>query len=187
MLLERQLSFRGVALLLVSRKPSNDPLLPQLFAVEIKVFENRSRAYCPNCETIHYEQLKVGVAALVQKADEILLIRRTTEPFQGLWNLPAGYVEVDELPTTAVRREVQEESGLDVQVANLHGVYFFDDDPRGNGVLIVYTCGVVGGFLIETAEGLTPTYFAPHQLPSGLAGAGHDQALRVWSLKTSGI
>jgi 8-oxo-dGTP diphosphatase len=154
--------------------------------VEIKNVENKPRAYCPACQNIHYEQLKVGVGALIPKAGKILLIRRATPPFQGLWNLPAGYVEIDECPTAAVCREVQEESGLDVQVVSLSGVYFFDDDPRGNGILIVYTCDIVGGSLMETAEGLTPTFFAPQQLPMDLAGAGHDQAVHDWSVKMTG-
>ena len=60
----------------------------------------------------------------------LLLIRRTHEPFGEQWNVPAGYVEIDEDPAHAVVREVYEETGLPVEIGRLVNVYFFNDDPR---------------------------------------------------------
>lgn len=145
--------------------------------------ENRLRAACPACDVIVYEHLKVGAAALAQRGSEIVLIRRATEPFAGYWGLPAGYVEDDEHPEHAAVRECREETGLEIAVDRLFGVYYFDDDPRGNGILIVYQATVVGGALSGGVEGDT-AFFSPHALPDHIAGAGHDRALRDWSRAT---
>jgi ADP-ribose pyrophosphatase YjhB (NUDIX family) len=103
------------------------------------------------------------------------------------WNLPAGYAEIEERPSDTARREVQEESGPDVQIGALVGVYYFDDDPRGNGILTVYSARIIGGVLTKTSEGLEPTCFAPEELPRDLAGAGHDQAILDWRDRISGV
>ena len=89
-----------------------------------------------------------------------MLIRRTHELFGEQWNVPAGYVEIDEDPLYAVVREVYEETGLQVEIGRLVNVYFFNDDPRGNEILIAYQCHIVGGKLTESAEGTSPTFFA---------------------------
>jgi tRNA(Arg) A34 adenosine deaminase TadA/ADP-ribose pyrophosphatase YjhB (NUDIX family) len=149
-------------------------------ALEVRAVEGRPRGCCSRCGRIHYEQLKVGAGAMVEREGRLLLLQRAHEPFRGCWNLPAGYVEVDEDPARAVVREVYEEAGLAVVVDGLAGVYFFGDDPRGNGLLIVYRCGVVGGKMAASAEGVAPTFFARQEIPGELAGGGHDQAVRAW-------
>jgi ADP-ribose pyrophosphatase YjhB (NUDIX family) len=79
-----------------------------------------------------------------------------------------------------VVREVYEETGLRVGVEGLIDVYFFADDPRGNGILVVYRCRSVGGELTATVEGANPTFFAASDIPQNLAGGGHDQAILAW-------
>ncbi len=142
--------------------------------------EARRRSICPECGWIHYAQLKVGAGALIEQDGRLLLLQRARPPFQGCWNLPAGYVEADEHPAEAARREVQEETGLQVDVGGLVNAYYFDDDPRGNGILLVYRCRILGGEPKASDEGLTPTFFPPQRLPSDLAGGGHDQAVHEW-------
>ena len=142
--------------------------------------EGKQRLFCPKCKHICYRQLKVGVGALIERDGDLLLIQRTIVPFQDCWNLPAGYAEADESPVQTVVREVREETGLQVEVEGLVDVHFFDDDPRGNGILIVYRCLVTGGDLIESFEAVNPTFFHRNGLPENLAGGGHDQVVRAW-------
>jgi len=149
--------------------------------LELREIEQRRRAFCPECESVHYAQLKVGAGARIERNAGLLLLKRTREPFKGCWNLPAGYAECDESPRETVVREVHEETGLHVTVEGLVNVYFFDDDPRGNGILIVYTCHTVGGELRPSQEGGNPTFFLPGDMPADLAGGGHDQAVRAWN------
>ncbi len=81
--------------------------------------------------------MKVGADTLIELDKRILLLQRTRAPFAHCWSLPAGYVEVDESPSQAVIREVREEVGLHTKATDLAGVYFFSDDPRGNGMRMV--------------------------------------------------
>ena len=80
--------------------------------------------------------------------DSIILIRRKYDPFKGLWALPGGFVEYGETVETAVLREVKEETGLDVELKGISGVYSDPDrDPRGHTVTICYITQKIGGEL----------------------------------------
>lgn len=64
---------------------------------------------------------RLAVGAVVVARDRILLVRRATEPAAGKWSVPGGRVEEGETLEEAVRREVKEETGLDVEVGDLLG------------------------------------------------------------------
>ena len=123
---------------------------------------------------------KASAGAVVEAEGRLLLSKRDIEPWMGCWCLPAGYMEVDETPAQAAVREVFEETGLIVRVSDLLNVYFFDDDPRGNGILILYSAAVTGGSLHGSAEGREVRFFAPEEIPENLAGAEQDRAIRAW-------
>ncbi len=148
--------------------------------------EGRRRLYCVRCERVIYRQPKVGAGCIIEDGESILLVQRARLPFQEKWNLPAGYVEYDEPPSEAAIRETLEETGLEVEISELAGVYFFADDPRGNGVLIVYRCEVVGGKMRSTEEGKQIRYFRKDAIPDALAGGGHAQAIREWANCSTG-
>ncbi len=143
--------------------------------------EPGSGKVCPRCGRVYYEQLKVGAGVLIEREGKLLLLRRTHDPFRDCWNLPAGYVEATESPAQAAVREAGEETGLRVEIDGLVDLYFFDDDPRGNGILIVYRAHVVGGSLAASPEGDRPTWFGRGELPSELSGGGHDRAVHAWA------
>ena len=70
---------------------------------------------------------------------KILLIQRGLEPFKGQWALPGGFVDVGETVEEAAVREMREETGLDVQLERLVGVYSDPErDPRGHNVSVVF-------------------------------------------------
>ncbi len=71
----------------------------------------------------------------------ILLVRRGSEPFKGLYALPGGFVDVGETVEDACRREVHEEAGVQInEPLQLVGVYSDPRrDPRGHSVSIAYT------------------------------------------------
>ena len=64
----------------------------------------------------------LGVAACLVEKDKILLVREGKGPQKGLWGLPKGSVDEGELPQLAVRRELIEECGIDVEVLGLVGL-----------------------------------------------------------------
>src|SRR3990170_232288 len=65
---------------------------------------------------------KIAVGGIVVNDGDLLMVRRAKEPGMGLWSIPGGHVEHGEYLTDAVRREVKEETGLDVEVADLVGI-----------------------------------------------------------------
>jgi mutator protein MutT len=84
-------------------------------------------------ERLYPRRPMVGVGAVVRRGDAVLLERRGQPPAQGSWALPGGLVDVGERLEEAVRREVREECGIEVEVGPLLGVFepiVTDDDGR---------------------------------------------------------
>jgi len=61
----------------------------------------------------------VGVGVLIKREEEYLLIKRASDPDKGLWTIPGGTVKVGEKIREAAVREVQEETGLEVEIGEL--------------------------------------------------------------------
>jgi 8-oxo-dGTP diphosphatase len=145
--------------------------------------EGKARKVCPACGQVTYRQLKVGAGVLVEREGKLLLAQRgpAMDAFPDAWNLPSGYCEADEPPRLAAGRETVEETGLEVRAGRLVGAYYFDDDPRGNGLLLVYEAELQGGELRSDGREATATgFFPPEHLPWPLCGGGHDQAIEAW-------
>lgn len=70
-------------------------------------------------------KIELTTAAIVFDRDKILLIKRTKEPWSGLWHFPGGHVDEDEIPQDAVIRELKEETGLDAEIVG-------DEVAKGN-------------------------------------------------------
>jgi len=85
---------------------------------------------------------------VIFKDDGLVLIRRGIPPFEGQLALPGGGVEVGETVEEACKREVKEETSLDVDNLQLVGVYSDPKrDPRGHVVSIVFLAREVQGEL----------------------------------------
>ena len=94
----------------------------------------------------------VAVGAIILNDDRIVLIRRGKEPSRGLWTFPGGAVELGEPVREAVRREVQEETGLEIEVGEVALVLdSVSRDPDGrvqyHYVIIDFYARPVGGAL----------------------------------------
>ena len=87
----------------------------------------------------------IGVGALIQRGDEFVVVQRKNEPAKGLWSIPGGLLELGERVYDGVKREVKEETGLDVEIDRLLDVIdniVYDDDGKicYHYVLIDYLC-----------------------------------------------
>jgi 8-oxo-dGTP diphosphatase len=81
----------------------------------------------------------VIVLRIAQDALEILLIRRGKPPFEGMWAIPGGFVDMDETLDAAARRELREETGLcELWMEQLYTFGSVDRDPRGRCITVAY-------------------------------------------------
>jgi 8-oxo-dGTP diphosphatase len=98
------------------------------------------------------ERPVVGVGGVVLVGDRVVLVRRRQEPLAGQWSLPGGTVELGEPLEVAVAREVEEETGLAVEVGPVVEVFdriLLDEQRRVrfHYVLVDYLCRPRGGEL----------------------------------------
>ncbi len=99
----------------------------------------------------------------------IILAKRGSEPFKGHFGLPGGKMEEngETIEETAVR-EAKEETGLNIELTGIVGVYSKPGrDPRGRFISVVYTAKIVGGTLkagSDAAEVIKTLNFANHKL-----------------------
>ena len=84
--------------------------------------DNRERAVCTVCHTIHYENPLNVVGTVPVWDDRILLCRRNIEPRYGLWTLPAGFMELGETTAEGAVRETVEEAGARIKLEGLFTV-----------------------------------------------------------------
>ncbi len=94
------------------------------------------------------------VDVLIEYPDgSLVFIQRKNEPFQGMWALPGGLVEVGETVEEAAMREAKEETGLDVLLVDLVGVYSDPGrDPRGHFVSVTFHARPVSGELAAATD-----------------------------------
>ena len=115
----------------------------------------------------------IGVGALVFEEDRVLLVRRGKDPGRGKWSIPGGVVHLGETLVRAVCREVEEETGLNVEALCLVEVFeriIPDEQDRifYHYVLIDYLCRVVQGRLRAGSDALEAA-FLPLRALEGLA------------------
>lgn len=111
--------------------------------------------------------------------DSIVLIRRKNEPFKGSWALPGGFVEYGETVEDAVKREVKEETGLDIKLKDISGIYSAPDrDPRGHTVTICYLAHKTGGELKADTDALQAKCFKVDEALENRLAFDHEQIIK---------
>ena len=88
-----------------------------------RVLDRRSRSVCPACGWIYWRNAKPCAGALVIRNGKVLLVHRSIEPYLGYWDIPGGFCEVDEHPAQAAIRETREETGLEIELTGLLGLW----------------------------------------------------------------
>jgi ADP-ribose pyrophosphatase YjhB (NUDIX family) len=145
------------------------------------------RRVCSVCGFIQWGNSKPTAAALVlNERGEVLLGRRNSAPFQGWWDIPGGFLEAGEHPDLGVRRELQEETGLEIDTLQFLGLFqdvYAEAGAEGEDLLGCY-------YIARLPEGASPIanddieslrWFAPQEVPiEDVAFDGNRAALRAW-------
>ena len=150
-------------------------------ALETKDIFGSDRPVCPDCGRVIFYDPKVAVICIVPREGKVLMIRRSTELGYGLWGLPGGYVDRGEVVERAAAREVWEETGLEVEIGGLVGLY---SDPGNPVIVVAYAGRETGGTLKAGPEALEAAFFDVDRLPE-LAFLRDREVLANWRHNTS--
>nr|WP_255590783.1 NUDIX hydrolase [Methanobacterium spitsbergense] len=100
------------------------------------------------------------VDTVIIHKESVTLIKRKNPPYKGSWALPGGFVEYDETVESAAIRETKEETGLDVTLGDIVGVYSNPErDPRGHIISICFLGKKIGGKLVADTDAAEVKYF----------------------------
>ncbi len=147
------------------------------------VEDARERPVCPACGWIVYLNPPVAAGVIAARADgKIALVLRGENPGKGLWGLPTGFMEIDETAEQAARRECLEETGLEVELDELWGVWsYYHEAKKTAGVLVLYAARVVGGAPRAGSDTVEVKFLAPAEIDdTTLAFRTHREALARW-------
>lgn len=107
------------------------------------------------------------------------MIKRKYDPYKGSWALPGGFVELGETVESAVVREAKEETGLELEIIELVGVYSDPErDPRGHTVTVCYLTKKIGGSLRADTDASSARYFKKDEILKLKLAFDHDVILK---------
>lgn len=134
---------------------------------------------CDACGFVQWFDPKVAAGVVVELDGEVALIRRNNEPMLGRWSFPSGFVDAGEVVEEAAMREVREETGLEVRIDRLLGVY---SSPGDHVVFVAFAGTAAGQPGSGDHEVMEVGLFAPDELPE--MAFAHDPAIldawRTW-------
>jgi 8-oxo-dGTP diphosphatase len=151
----------------------------------------RNRVECDTCGFSHYADYAPTSSAFVRDDDgRVLLARRAFEPDAGLWDAPGGFLEEGEDPVAGLRRELLEETSLEIEVGEFVGAFTdtYGDEHDAKSVLnLVWEATVTSGEPTPADDVSELRWFARDELPpdEALAFRWLAPALRDWATNDS--
>ena len=124
--------------------------------------DNRERAVCPACATVHYENPLNVVGTVPTWGEQVLLCKRAIEPRYGLWTLPAGFLELGETTAQGALRETDEEAGAQIELGSLFTLL---NVVRVGQVHLFYLAAMTSPALNPGSETLEARLFREDEVP----------------------
>lgn len=151
--------------------------------LEERRVDGHERLVCSSagCGFIFYQNPKPCASALVlNEQNELLLVQRAVEPFKDYWDIPGGFLEAGESPEAGARRELAEETGLQIELTGLLGIFMDTYDTTGESTLnVCYTATVSGGEARPDSDVKQLAWFPLEALPGEIAFAWSMEAIRM--------
>jgi ADP-ribose pyrophosphatase YjhB (NUDIX family) len=122
------------------------------------------RAECRACGYVAYSNpIPAAEAVCFDEDGRLLLGRRAVDPGAGLWDLPGGFLDEDEHPLDALRREIREETSLEIDAVDFLGFWL---EPYGSRIVLCLTWTARASGEGRAADDLFELrWFGPDELP----------------------
>ncbi len=149
------------------------------FVRRIPEGDDRERLICPSCGHIAYENPKVVIGSVVAHEGRVLLCRRAIPPREGLWTLPAGFLELGETLQEGAAREALEEAEAAIALDGILAVFSIS---RIAQVQVIFRARFAGAPRFAPGpESLDVGLFAWPDIPwDQIAFPSVDWALNAW-------
>jgi len=138
--------------------------------------------YCPVCDKRYWSNPVPGAQALVVRDGRVLLGRRRDDPGAGRWDIPGGFLQEGEEALAALRRELLEETGLEIEPVEFLGTW--NEEYWDRTVLcLTWLARPVGGEERAGDDLVELRWFAPDALPKPdeLAFPTFVEILGLWA------
>jgi len=124
---------------------------------------------CESCGFVAWANSAPTACAVCEDDDgRLLLVRRAHEPFRGFWDIPGGFLDEGEPPLDGLRRELLEETGLEIEPGDYLGAWIdrYGDAPGAQFTLNLYWRARVLGGVERPADDVSELrWFARDELP----------------------
>ncbi len=138
------------------------------FSLKESFLEGRMRHFCGQCQMIAYQNPCPASAVLMVNGNRVLLVKRALDPKKGTWAFPAGFQEYDETPEQAARRELLEETGLQVGPLQLLDLVYNNFDNARSVNLAIFYGKFCGGDLKPGDDVEAAAFFPIDRLPANI-------------------
>lgn len=141
---------------------------------------------CPSCGSHYYANAAPTASAVIEDDHgRALLGRRALAPYRGYWDTVGGFLHEDEDPQDGLRREVREETGLEIEVDRFLGVWmdrYGDADTAVHTLNLFWVVRPTGGTLAPADDVAELAWFEPDALPGPDELAFHaiEHVLAAW-------
>ena len=148
--------------MLITRRFKHCPSCGAAVSYQVPADDNRERATCPACASVHYENPINVVGTLPIWGEQVLLCRRNIEPRYGFWTLPAGFLELGETSAEGALRETDEEAGAEIELQNLYCVL---NVVRVGQIHLYYRARLLSDRFNPGPETIEARLFHEHEVP----------------------
>lgn len=126
-----------------------------------------------------YKNPALTVDTIIVEDNKIVLIKRLNNPYKDHWAIPGGFVEYGEKVEDAAVREAKEETGLDIELIKLVGVYSDPNrDPRGHTVTVAYLAKIIGGTIKSDSDAKDAKFIDVNDLKNMKLAFDHNNILK---------
>jgi ADP-ribose pyrophosphatase YjhB (NUDIX family) len=154
-------------------------------AAEVEVAGGQGKFECDACGFRTYAHSDPTASALcLDDAGRVLLSRRAGEPYEDYWDFPGGFLDEGEHPLDAVRRELKEEAGVEIEPLEYVGVWIdrYSEDESGPTTLNLYwTARIVDGEPVPADDVAELRWFDAAEIPRDRLAFRHlPEVLARW-------